>query len=393
MREKPRMAIIFSSDFESWPMGGMLSFVRDAIPELEKYFEIELWGVVADKRPRDFVIIDGKSYPIFYFGKVKTRKKIIPNFIRVCIGLILNKRKILQRKYDILYFHGEPLIIAFNFSRKKKPFMVLHQHGAVCPYPRLIFLYRMMQKISVICSHLTFVSALEHDFRIYREKYFNCISRLKMRRVDNFASPKIFKMMGKSKARSILNIQGDFPIFVFASRFVPEKDPLLAIRSFKVFLESYQLQNSLLILAGSGPLLGECKNLAERLEISHNVKFLGPIPREDLVVYINASNALLHTSRQEGIPLTLIEAFLCGTPVVAADAPGVNGLVIDGFNGFLVRERTPEAFADKLYNTIIQEGYLRDNVLKIREKYTPERVIEQIAKIILENAKSHFGNY
>ena len=43
--KKLKLALIFSSDFENWPMGGMLSFVRDALPELKKYVKDQLYKI------------------------------------------------------------------------------------------------------------------------------------------------------------------------------------------------------------------------------------------------------------------------------------------------------------------------------------------------------------
>lgn len=100
---KPSLAIIFSSNFESWPTGGMLSFVLEILPWLREHFQIELWGAKVDNRvPQKFVEIEGEKFPIYYFYQAKTKRKLIPNFLKAMIGIRKFKKKIAIEK--IRYF-------------------------------------------------------------------------------------------------------------------------------------------------------------------------------------------------------------------------------------------------------------------------------------------------
>ena len=64
------------------------------------------------------------------------------------------------------------------------------------------------------------------------------------------------------------------------------------------------------------------------------VRFCGN--RDDMAALFGASDVVMHTGIVEGMPLTLIEAQACGTPVVAYDVAGVAEAVVDGRTGFLV---------------------------------------------------------
>ena len=72
----------------------------------------------------------------------------------------------------------------------------------------------------------------------------------------------------------------------------------------------------------------------EQLELT-KVKFLGF--QNDVEQIWSKHHALVLPSRQEGMPLTLVEAMLCGRPCIVTDVGGNRELVRDGVNGFLAK--------------------------------------------------------
>ena len=129
-------------------------------------------------------------------------------------------------------------------------------------------------------------------------------------------------------------------------------------------------------------------DLAKNLGIDKNVKFLGSKNYKELASIYNLADIFVLASRQEGLPLVLLEAMASGIPVIASDVVGNHEYV--GAAGILVSPQTPEKFAGEidrlidnksLYEKLAQEGIKKSQKLnwpKIIHKF--EKVYSQVSK-------------
>jgi glycosyltransferase involved in cell wall biosynthesis len=74
--------------------------------------------------------------------------------------------------------------------------------------------------------------------------------------------------------------------------------------------------------------------------------------------YLARMSVACLSSLSEGLPNAILEYMAAGLPVVATDVGGNSELVADGVTGYLVRGRTPEAFAEPIIRL------LRDDALR-----------------------------
>lgn len=72
----------------------------------------------------------------------------------------------------------------------------------------------------------------------------------------------------------------------------------------------------------------------------------------DLIPYYCESSMLLLTSREEPFGLVMPEAMSCGLPVVAFETDGSNSIITEGKDGFIVKDRNCEVFAQQVCNLI-----------------------------------------
>ena len=88
---------------------------------------------------------------------------------------------------------------------------------------------------------------------------------------------------------------------------------------------------------GQGPMETSLRRLVRNLGLNERVRFCG---QEKDVERIWASHqALVLPSRFEGLPLAIVEAMLCGRPVIVTDVAGNAELVEDGVTGFVAEAR------------------------------------------------------
>ena len=93
------------------------------------------------------------------------------------------------------------------------------------------------------------------------------------------------------------------------------------------------------------------------------------------------SSFLLLTSLYEPFGLVMPEAMSCGLPVVAFDCPsGPAQIITDGVDGFLIKERNIEEFADKVCS-LIESSDLRHAMgkaaIQSSQKYSTDQIMAQ----------------
>ena len=108
------------------------------------------------------------------------------------------------------------------------------------------------------------------------------------------------------------------PHIVTAGRLVGWKGTALAIASLR------HVPNSTVVLDvyGSGPEQKRLLRLSRRLGLESRVRFLGAVPREDLLSAVEGASALVHPALHEEAGFVVAEALALGTPVVGLDHGG-----------------------------------------------------------------------
>lgn len=109
-----------------------------------------------------------------------------------------------------------------------------------------------------------------------------------------------------------------------------------------------------LLVGGTGDQAEELHDLAGLLGIGDRVRFLGYVSEDDKLELMRTAWMHVLVSEKEGWGISNLEAAACGTPSVAADAPGLRESVVDGVTGLLVPPNDADALAAAM-RTLIED--------------------------------------
>lgn len=120
----------------------------------------------------------------------------------------------------------------------------------------------------------------------------------------------------RADARRALGVFDDVKVIAFIGALSDEKRPMLAIEAAML------VDGAQLMIAGDGPLRSAVETAASQTD--GRVQVLGSV--DDVRVLLYAADVLLNTSSTEGMPGSLIEAAMCGVPIVATDVGAVSSI-------------------------------------------------------------------
>jgi glycosyltransferase involved in cell wall biosynthesis len=107
----------------------------------------------------------------------------------------------------------------------------------------------------------------------------------------------------------------------------------------------WRARNVHVTFVGTGQNEHALPKMAKDLDLPH-IAFAGFV--EDIEQVWARHHALVLPSRFEGMPLSVVEAMLCGRPCIATDVGGNRELIRDGINGFIAKAPTVELFDEAM---------------------------------------------
>jgi glycosyltransferase involved in cell wall biosynthesis len=155
---------------------------------------------------------------------------------------------------------------------------------------------------------------------------------------------------------------------------------LVPIKGFDLLLSALEGLDVTLLLAGDGPLRTElCKSAAQK---GIDLRYLGVVSGTAKRQAFAAADCLCLPSRQlgtrsEGMPVTILEAFAAGLPVIASNVGGPRDCIQHGVTGFLVEEGNVQALRDAVEKLVRRPdvlAYVAENARKEAERLRWENI-------------------
>ncbi|WP_254840506.1 glycosyltransferase [Natronomonas marina] len=164
----------------------------------------------------------------------------------------------------------------------------------------------------------------------------------------------------------------------FSAIYVGSINLLKGIRYLLIAWDKLELDNSKLLLCGN---------------ISDNIKKVIENPPKDVVMpghvdpreYLSEANVFVFPSLSEGFPKAPLEAMAAGLPVIVTTNSGINDVITDGEEGFVIPPRDPELLANKiryLKNNPEICKRMGDSAIETAERYSWKRHSNRVVDVI-----------
>lgn len=180
-----------------------------------------------------------------------------------------------------------------------------------------------------------------------RDEYRECgIPDEKIALLPNGYDPARFRPLAdpaaKTELRRRLGLPEDpaRPVFAYSGKLIRGKGLGFLLRVWKAFHAMRPAAVLLLIGSGGAQSLScedDLRRYAAENGLGKSVRFTGYT--DDVVSWLQASDAFVFASERESQGLAVLEAMACGLPVLASDIPGVRDMVRDGIDGHLLPPR------------------------------------------------------
>jgi glycosyltransferase EpsD len=284
------------------------------------------------------------------------------------------KRIMDDEPYDLVHCHtptgGMLARMAAREARKRGTKLIYTAHGfhfckGAPPMNWLLF-YPIEKWLSRYTDCLVTINEEDYGLAVSRRFPARRIAHVHGVGVDTERF-RPFSAQHKLEQRAALGYRPDELLFFYAAEFNKNKNQQLLLQALALIKDD--VPQARLLLAGDGPLLVSCRELAARLQVEAKVDFLGH--RQDIAAILPVCDVAVGSSLREGLPVNIMEAMACGLPVVASDNRGHRELIRSDVNGWLVYGDDAGAMAERMKD-------LADNAFsRIKLGAAGRRMIEQ----------------
>lgn len=219
-----------------------------------------------------------------------------------------------HQQYQIVHSHMDKMsgFVLREAKRSGIPIRIAHSHNTSSEGGTLVKIYKWYAGRSILscATHLLACSNAAAKWLFERESSVAEVLKNGIE-YDRFA----FSLETREEIRKELGLHEDTFVIGHVGRFAHQKNHSFLIEIFVQLLKVKP--NSILVLAGDGPLRSKIEQKVKELHIENCVKFLGV--RSEIHHLLQAFDVFLFPSLHEGLPVTLIEAQGAGLPCIISD--------------------------------------------------------------------------
>lgn len=178
------------------------------------------------------------------------------------------------------------------------------------------------------------------------------------------AAKEIYRPLDREEARAAVRQRYGLeePFLLAVGTVEPRKNLATLFEGLHVLAERRAARPPLAVVGSRGWLFEETVARVEDLDLTGQVRFLGRLPDEELLLLYNAARVHCYPSLYEGFGLPPLEAMACGTPTVSSNVSSIPEVVGDA--ALLVDPHDASALAEAIWRLLSDEDLHQHLALK-----------------------------
>ena len=299
------------------------------------------------------------------------------------------------KEFDIIHIHdlrAFQSIVVYYYARKYGVPYVLQVHGSL---PRIMakqrlkwiydffFGYRLLKDASKVIA-LSQIEAEQYKrMGVPEEKIAIIPNGIDLSEYANLPPKGCFKKK--------FGIKEEKKTVLYLGRIHKIKGIDILVRTFANVVK--KLDDVRLVIVGPDDgYLSELEALIKALKIEDKVLITEPLyDRDKLEAYVDADLYVL-PSRYETFPMTILEAYACGKPVIASKLDGLKDLVINRKTGLLIAPGNAEQLAKSIFSVLNDHDKAEEMGLRgrqfMKENFTITKVVNRLEDLYKEVVSS-----
>jgi len=162
---------------------------------------------------------------------------------------------------------------------------------------------------------------------------------------------------------------------LFAGRLVKNKNVISILKTLNKIKDDFDFK---LHILGEGNERNKLENFTKKNKLDKKVLFRGKVSRNKTFKEMIDSDIFIMLSKKETLGLVYLEAMAAGCIVIATKGQGIDGIIKDGINGFLVQHDDIEAITNKIRIaknlTLKERKKIMKNAKKTVSKFSDQEV-------------------